>query len=122
MPNAVSQDEEVRINAENLEILDTWDLFFSDHCDEKGSIRHSNNLTKEEMLGKCEIQEGIKSRGWVLYGTDKSRKLVLDTLENFNSAMEPHYAHEQEVTIDEVHNSENSLNNHSKSWARILSF
>ena len=40
MPNAVSQDEEVRINAENLEILDTWDLFFSDHCDGKGSIRH----------------------------------------------------------------------------------
>ena len=62
----------------------------------------------------------MESKGWFLYGTDKSGKLVLDLRENFNKCMEPHYIHEIPVTIEHVHNSEKSLNNHSKAWAEIL--
>ena len=34
--------------------------------------------------------------------------------------MKPHYEHESEVTINTVTQSETLLNNHSKSWAKIL--
>ena len=34
--------------------------------------------------------------------------------------MEPHYIHEIPVTIEQVHDSEKSLDNHSKAWAEIL--
>ena len=71
----------------------------------------------QQEAGRREIQEGIKNRGWILYGTDKSGKLVLDTQENFNRAMAPHYTNETEVNINQVHESENGLNNHSKAWA-----
>ena len=61
----------------------------------------------------------MESKGWILYGTDTLGKLVLDIRENFNKCMEPHYIHEIPVTIEQVHDSEKSLNNHAKAWAKF---
>ena len=48
------------------------------------------NLTREQALGRKELLQGIKTRTWKLYGTDKSEKLVLDTEANYMRAMAPH--------------------------------
>ena len=52
--------------------------------------------------------------------TDKSGKLVLDTVENFNLCMRPHYENEEEVSIEQVHTAEARLNTHSQMWCDIL--
>ena len=56
----------------------------------------------------------------MLYSTDKSGKLVLDTKQNFLNSMGPHFENDSEVTRDDVSKSEKILNNHSKSWSNIL--
>ena len=40
----------------------------------------ANNFTRAEILGRKEIAEGVKSRNWMLYGTDKSGPLVAGKL------------------------------------------
>ena len=100
--------------------MDAWDLHIWENCDDKGTHRGANNLSRSEALGRREIQEGIKNRGWILYGTDKSGKLVIDTQANFLTSMEPHFKNEQEVPYNEVLKSEGNLNNHSKAWAKLL--
>ena len=56
----------------------------------------------------------------MLYGTDKSGKLVLNTKDNFLRAMEPHYSGDQEVSYQAILKSEPLLNNHAKAWCKIL--
>ena len=53
-------------------------------CDNKGICRDSDNLTQKERAGLEELREGIKSKDWIVYSTDKSGKMVLDTKENGN--------------------------------------
>ena len=101
--------------------MDTWDLYVGQNFNDKGTHVNSCNLTAEQELGRKEIQEGIKNNQWKLYGTDKSGKLVLDTVENFNNSMKTHYESELRTSMAEVRKSESVLNNHSRSWAKILS-
>ena len=120
MPSPASPEQEIRIQSEKLEILDTWDLHVRDHVDDNGYHKGSNNLTRQQAEGRKEIQQGIKDRGWCLYGTDKSGKLVLDTQQNFLDSMKPHFEDHEEVDYDAVLYSEKTLNNHSKAWAKVL--
>ena len=117
-----SEEQEIRMGAERLQLLDAWDLYIGKHSDKNGRIKGANNLTRAEALGRKEISEGVKNRNWMLYGTDKSGRLVLDTRDNFLRAMEPHYSGDQEVTYQAILNSEPLLNNHSKAWCKILNF
>jgi len=120
MPQAEPHREEVMIGAEKLDLNDAFDEFFDENCDEKGRVRGSQNLTPSQQQGRREILDGIKTKNWTLYGTDKSGKLVLDTVKNFNKVMEPHYVNEREVSISDVHKAEPGLNTLSKVWTGIL--
>ena len=71
---ATSTRKEILIGAEKLAILDTWDLFVRDNCNDLGTIEGSKTLTKQEELGRREIQTGIVERNWCLYSTDKSSR------------------------------------------------
>ena len=70
---------------------------------------YTNFLSKAEDLGRKEILRGVKSKKYMLYGTDKSEQIVLDTYDNFMLAMEPHIRDHIRVTLDDVENSEKEL-------------
>ena len=76
-------------------------------------------MTKEQFLGKKEILEGIRTKKWLLYGTDKLEKLVLDTFDNFLKAVAPHIQDHIKVSIEDVEKAEKTLNNHSKLWCKV---
>ena len=48
-------------------------------------------MTCEERAGLEEIKKGIENYGWMVYSTDKSGKIVLDTQENFLNCMSEHF-------------------------------
>ena len=100
--------------------MENWDSFIKNNTDNKGNFIDACNLTPAEMLGRQEIQRGVKDKGWMLYCTDKSGKLCLDTRENFINSMRPHFENEQEVQYSAVLDSEKVSNNYTKSWVRIL--
>ena len=72
-------------------------------------------------MGYKEIKNGVENRGWIIYTSDKSGKLVLDTYENFVRCMEPHYSDHQETSMENVSKAEDKLNLHSKNISKILS-
>ena len=76
MPTKAPGNDEVVIQNQRVEMLNTCNKFRVEMCDTKGKPLDSNNLTKAQFLGLKEIREGVKNKGWVLYGSDKSGKLV----------------------------------------------
>ena len=52
---------------------------------------NGNNLTEEEQAGLDDIKKGIANKDWMIYSSDKSGKIVLDTKQNFLSCMEEHF-------------------------------
>ena len=121
MPDPGDPDEEATIQFQKQETLTATKRYISDNCNSKGSIKGASNLTDDEIKGYKEINEGIKSKGWLLYETDKSGKLCIDTLENYKLAMSKHIEGDQEVTTKKVLSSEKSLNEHARMWTKMVS-
>ena len=120
LPKPATPREEILIGAEELVLLDVWDLFMAEQLDDRGNLKGASNLSRSQALGRKEISEGIKSKDWLLYGTDKSGHLVLDTLRNFTDCMSEHFKDEIQSEVHHVRQSESILNNHSRSWVKIL--
>ena len=83
-------------------------------------IKDSDVLTKDERAGLDEIKDGIEKKGWMIYTTDKSGKIVLDTKTNFLECMSEHYTSHRVVSAKEVRDAENMINDHSRSWMRMF--
>ena len=89
-----------------LSYIDTVQKYRLNYCDKKGVCKDGNNLTEEEQAGLDEIKDGIKNKGWIIYNSDKSGKIVLDTKVNFLECMSAYYISDKVVTSDEVKNAE----------------
>ena len=103
-----------------VERMKPLDNYIKMNCDKQGKAKDSDILTKAEEDGRREILDGIKTKGWLLYTSDKSGKIVLDTRENFLKCMEEHFVNDPVVSHHEVRKGEKILNNHSRIWSRIF--
>ena len=121
MPKAAPLRKEILIQGDIIELIDEFNLYVQEHCNDKGVQKNSSNLSRAEFLGRQEIKEGIENRGWVLYATDKSGKLVLDTYSNFINSMRPHFETQDVVTIEDVHEAEKNLNDFSGALSEVIS-
>ena len=83
MPAPASLREELKIQGRMQEYLDVVNQYLNSECDSRGMPRDGSNLTPAEKAGRDEIRDGIKNKGWMLYNSDKSGNLVLDTKDNF---------------------------------------
>ena len=115
MPGPAKIRDELVIQTEIQSYMDTLDEYLHRQCDSKGVIKDSEVLTEEEKAGLDELKDGIENRGWMVYSTDKSGKIVLDTKENFLLCMREHYEKDEIVTPEIVRKGEFNLNNYSRS-------
>ena len=120
MPKPAPMRKEVLIQGKIIELINAFNLYVAEHCNEKGVHQDSSNLTPAERRGRQEIRDGIENHEWVLYATDKSGKLVLDTHTNFINSMKPHFETQEEVTISQVHEKEKILNDFSSALSDIV--
>ena len=120
MPGPAEQRAEINIQTQRLDLIDTIKKYLKEKCDPKGMPKDSVNLSESETRGKREISEGIKNKDWMVYSTDKSGKVVLDTKENFLSGMSEHFKSDPEATPEEVRTAEILLNEVSRSLSKIL--
>ena len=101
--------------------LDTVSRYVRDKCDSKGVVKEGgNNLTDTEQAGLDEIRKGVKEKGWMIYCSDKSGKVVLDSKANFLACMEEHYQCDKIVSPDEVRKAEEIINDHVRSWCQTM--
>ena len=106
MPGPVDIREEVRIQAQKDTHMDVIREYMRTNCDKDGNMKGSENMTKSELEGRRQVREGIASKGWMLYQTDKSGKLCLDTVSNFEECMAGHVLKDPIVTPEMVKKGE----------------
>ena len=120
LPDPIDEDQKAQILHQKHSTKKIAQQYIKDHCNQRGVIKGSTNLTDEELKGRAEVKQGIKEKGWILYSTDKSGKMCFDSLENYRLAMQTHVAGDQEVQYSQVASAEKVLNNHSRVWAKKL--
>ena len=90
MPAPASLREELKIQGRMQEYLDVVNRYLNSDCDSRVMPRDGINLTAAERAGRDDVKDGIENKGWMLYKSDKSGKLVLDTKDNFLKCMSGH--------------------------------
>ena len=58
--------DELRIQSQREAHIDTVKQYMGNHCDRRGTMRGSENLTDTEKKGMKQLQESIDSKGWLL--------------------------------------------------------
>ena len=84
------------------------------HCDLKGNVRDSVNLSEKELKGMRQVIEGIESKGWYLYQTDKCGRMHLDKVRNYIHCIQEHVNKDQPLTANRIREAEDLLNNHAR--------
>ena len=100
--------------------METIEKYLRSNCDKNGVSIGSDILTPEERAGLDELKVGVETKDWLVYTTDKSGKVVLDTKTNFLECMKEHYMKDEVVSPDKVRDAEHVINNHARSWIKIF--
>ena len=61
MPPAGAWEDEVQIQQQQLEVLNTLDDFLASECDSRGRPIGMNNLNTSQAKGRKEILNGVKA-------------------------------------------------------------
>ena len=120
LPDPSKGDSEAQIQYQKQATIKAIDQFISDNCDTKGVVKDAKNLSEAEERGLKVIREKVNDGEWVIYTTDKSSKLVIDTPVNYLDSMKEHTEHDVIANYKEVSGKENFLNNHCQVWSKIL--
>ena len=88
------------------------------HCDDKGFPK--SNLSKEEMKGMKELKELANNKECVIFKSDKSSKLTIDTAGNYMKAIMPHTEGDTVIDLKTVEKIEDKLNDHLKILNKIF--
>ena len=119
-PGPASLKEEICIQQRMISYMETVSNYKWKYCDVKGNCKEGNNLTEQVQAGLDEIKDGVKNKGWMVYNSDKSGKIVLDTKENFIECMKEHFESDKIVTPEEVRAAEIKMNHYSKMWCKVM--
>ena len=93
-------------------MLEKVDEYMRNKCDEKGYPK--SNLTKDEKVGLKELKKKIDDQELVVFKTDKSGKLSVDTVENYKSALEVHTVNDTKTDMGKVEAIEKEMNRQAK--------
>ena len=87
-------------------------------CNDKGWPE--SNLTRPEQAGLRELKDKIEKKEIVVFKSDKSGKLTVDTPANYSEAISTHTVNDSEITDSELRKIENSMNDHSRQLNKIF--
>ena len=89
------------------------------NCTKSGKIKVNNFSTSEENALKS-LKEKVETEKLTVYETDKTGKLVVDTLDNYESKMKMHTKNDKTLTHTQVQRIQGKLNRETQSWLNIL--
>ena len=78
------------------------------------------NLTEEQKNGLAKLNKRQNKKEIVVFQTDKSGKMSVDTPENYAEAATPHIKNDIIITQEEYAKIEEATNAHTKCWMRML--
>ena len=104
---------EMKFNFMKKELVKETEKYIIEHCDKKGNPKNRNLTRKQENSIKS-LRKRTEIEKLAIYETDKTKKLVLDTLSNVKDKMEEHLVKDRVITPKEVTKHENVLNSQTK--------
>ena len=114
IPGAIKQDEEIRLQNLRLDLTRIVEEF----ADTKEVAL--TNLTDVQKRGLTKVKEREAENEVVVFQTDKSGKLAIDTPNNYKETATPHIEGDEEVTVEEYEETEKLINAHSVFWLQML--
>ena len=119
VPEDCSQEEERRIASLKEEVMQIMREYISERCDDKGKPKDSS-FPKEVERGIKDLGKLCKEEDLVVFQTDKSNKLSVNTRENYLKKMDKHTEGNLVITNQQLHLKERLLNHHTLQTARAL--
>ena len=119
LPNPGTIEEEVVMENIKMKMINTAREYKKKYCDEKGYIKN-HNLSKEETEGLEEVKEKIKNGEIVVFATDKSGRLSIDTPNNYTEAVLEHTTNDIEISSEGVKQRENKINLHMRQFNKMF--
>ena len=117
MPELDDDEEEIRRSNVKNNLKQVFMNYRERNCDKFGNLSE-NNLDKKQLIAIKELKTKMNKEGLVCYKTDKTDKLVIDTVENYAAKMEKNIKTNVEVSEKKVTTIENKLNEHMEHWKR----
>ena len=90
------------------------------HCNDKGFIKNSN-VTRAVSDGIKSIKERIRDKEVVVFATDKTGELSIDSTSNYLDALKKHTVNDRKIDKKTVKTLENRCNDHLKQFNKMFS-
>ena len=110
-PKPATISKEVAMQSLKEKILNKVREFKEKKCNNKGWIK-KKNVSKSEEEGLKKVKERIKSKEIVVFSSDKSSKLTVDTVQNYTTAISEHAKDDTIVGKKKVQETERRMNQH----------
>ena len=120
LPKALKPSEEAMIEVRKAEWMRVFRELAAEVCDEKG--QQQSNLTPAQRRGLQKLRKRIKEGELIVCMTDKSGKLSVMSIENYQKAGSVHTEKDEEVDLNFVKNNQKEVNAHTAMWLKIWKY
>jgi len=114
MPKPLETVEEVKLQCLKNKILSITEEYANKN---NNSLK---NLSNEQRKGLKSLKQRQKNKEIVVFQTDKSGKMIVDSPENYIEAAKPHFKDDKIIDIKEYNKIEKVVNAHTICWLRML--
>ena len=111
MPPYADEETEVKLNYAKSELCRLADKYSQE--------KNENNINIDVRKGLSSLTSMINDNRIICYPTDKSGRMSVDTLENYEMSIQPHLS-TQEASEGEYLKTEKVLNAHMTAWCNIM--
>ena len=122
MPPALEEDEEIKLQDLKQDLMKATDAYIKEVREDQARKRNSmkaskfKNLTQEENQG---LEDLMRREDVVIFQTDKTGRLAVDTKESYVRATLPHVEGDELVDEKEHETLQRVINAHTTMWLRI---
>ena len=109
-----NKEEEIRLQSLKIELTGIIEQYA------KEKETEMENLSAEQKRGLKSLRKKQKDEQIVIFQTDKSGKMSIDTPENYIEAARPHIEKDTIITEKEYEDIEKLVNAHSAFWVNML--
>ena len=99
--------------------LDGFERVIDRHIREIGD-KAPSVLTQEEKIGIKEIKKKIRNKEWVVFKSDKSGRLTVDSIENYSNDLKTHTEADIVITRKDLEHHEEVFNKNLKTINKIF--
>ena len=118
LPRPCSNSVESSIEMIRNKVMEKFKKYRKRECNKWGEQK--NNLTRKENRGLRELKQRVKDGEIVILKTDKSGKLTVMKLGEYDKLGKEKCLGDKKIEREEIRRIERRINDHTKMWCKML--